>query len=67
MNTVRKNELPEAEKLAVAQKAFNEFHAQCFWYMRRDMQVTPADLPEIVRGLRRHFSAACGAGPTLLS
>lgn len=36
-----------------ARRAFREFHAQCFWYWRRDMAVTLDDIPEIVRGLRR--------------
>lgn len=35
-----------------AQDAFNKFYAQCFWYMRKDMDVTEDDLPEIIRGLR---------------
>ena len=37
-----------------ARRAFREFHAQCFWYMRPDAKITLADLPEIARGLRQH-------------
>ena len=37
-----------------AQEAFNSFYAQCFWYMRKDMQITENDLPEIIRGLRHY-------------
>ena len=37
-----------------ARKAFRAFHAQCFWFMREDMDVTLTDIPEIVRGLRLH-------------
>ena len=37
-----------------ARRAFRKFHAQCFWYMRRDMNVTSADIPEVVRGLRQN-------------
>ena len=37
-----------------ARRAFRDYHAQCFWYLRPDMQVTPGDVPEIVRGLRRN-------------
>ena len=37
-----------------ARRAFRDFHAQCFWYLRPDLQVTLDDLPEIVRGLRRN-------------
>jgi hypothetical protein len=37
-----------------ARRAFREFHAQCFWYMPRDLKVTLADLPEIGRGLRQN-------------
>jgi hypothetical protein len=37
-----------------AKRAFRKFHAQCFWYLREDLPVTKADIPEIVRGLRQH-------------
>jgi hypothetical protein len=37
-----------------ARRAFRDFHAQCFWYLRPDLKVTLEDLPEIVRGLRHH-------------
>ena len=42
------------EKLALAQRAFEQFHSRCFWFMRDDLRVSEADLPEIVRGLRAH-------------
>ena len=35
-----------------ARKAFRAFYAQCFWFMREDMEVKLSDIPEIVRGLR---------------
>ena len=35
-------------------RAFRTFHAQCFWYMRQDVDITLADVPEIVRGLRQN-------------
>jgi hypothetical protein len=37
-----------------ARRALRDFHAQCFWYLRSDLEVTLEDLPEIVRGLRQH-------------
>lgn len=37
-----------------AKRAFREFRAQCFWYLREDMSVTLEDIPEIVRGLRQN-------------
>lgn len=37
-----------------ARRAFRKFHAQCFWYMRPDMDITLADIPEILRGLRQN-------------
>ena len=37
-----------------ARRAFREFHAQCFWHLRPDLQVSLDDVPEIVRGLRRN-------------
>ncbi len=41
-------------RIREARRALREFHAQCFWYLRRDMAVTLDDLPEIIRGLRRN-------------
>ena len=40
-----------------ARRAFRALHAQCFWYLRRDLVITLDDVPEIVRGLRRHGGA----------
>lgn len=37
-----------------ARRAFREFHAQCFWYLRPDMPVSLGDVLEIVRGLRQN-------------
>lgn len=37
-----------------ARRAFRAFHAKCFWYLRPDLVATLDDVPEIVRGLRRH-------------
>ena len=37
-----------------AKRAFRRFQAQCFWYMPEDMNITLADVPEIVRGLRQY-------------
>jgi len=49
---------PEAARAMVqlreARRAFRKYHSQCFWYLREDMQVTAADVPEIVRGLRQN-------------
>jgi hypothetical protein len=41
-------------RLREARRAFRAFHAQCFWYMREDMDITLADVPAIVRGLRQN-------------
>ena len=44
--------LASAERLAMAQQAFERFHAACFWFMREDMRVSEENLPQIIRGLR---------------
>lgn len=41
-------------KLELARQAFREFYAQCFWYMRPNLEITPSDLKEIARGLRQN-------------
>jgi len=46
--------LPMPEKLALAQRAFKQFHSRCFWFMREDAQISEEDIPEIARGLRAH-------------
>jgi len=48
------NTLSLAEKLELARAAVREFHAQCFWYMREDMEIKPSDLSTIARGLRQN-------------
>ena len=41
-------------RLREARRAFRRFHAQCFWFMREDMEITAADIPVIVRGLQEN-------------
>ena len=46
--------LSEIERLQLARQAFAEYYAQCFWYLRRDLEIGVGDIPEIARGLRLH-------------
>ena len=41
-----------AERLALAQQAFERFHTRCFWFMRRDARITEQDIPYICERLR---------------
>lgn len=41
-------------RLREAQRAFRRFHSRCFWYLRADLKVSQADVPEIIRGLRKN-------------
>ncbi len=41
-------------RLREAKKAFRRYRTQCFWYMPEDKEITLADVPEIVRGLRQN-------------
>jgi hypothetical protein len=45
-------ELPPAQRLALAQQAFERFHSRCFWFMRRDAQITEQEVPYICERLR---------------
>ena len=54
MNQTDDNTLSLSEKLELARKVLDDFHAQCFWYLREDIEPKPADLDEIVRGLRQN-------------
>jgi hypothetical protein len=44
--------LTKPEKLALAQQAFERFHSRCFWFMRRDAQITEPEIPYICERLR---------------
>jgi hypothetical protein len=41
-----------AEKLALAQAAFREFHTRCFWFMRPDAKIVAEEIPYICERLR---------------
>ena len=47
-------DLTDEARLRTARRAFRRFHGQCFWYLRADLEVTLADLPMIVDGLRKN-------------
>ena len=40
------------EKLVLAQQAFREFHARCFWFMRPDAEIVAGEVPYICERLR---------------
>ena len=44
----------DADLLELARLALKEFHTQCFWYLREDLEITENDIPEIIRGLRQN-------------
>jgi hypothetical protein len=41
-------------RLALARQAFRDFSAQCFWSAPDDLEITEADVPFVIRGLRLH-------------
>jgi hypothetical protein len=41
-----------AAKLALAQQAFRDFHARCFWFMRRDAEIVAEEVPYLCERLR---------------
>jgi len=49
-----KHPLTEAERLALAQKAFREFKAMCFWSWSPDAIITAEILPHFLKDLRTH-------------
>lgn len=52
--TVSPAETTTEETLQLAREAVHAFHAQCFWFWRRDFEITAEHVPLIVRGLRLH-------------
>lgn len=49
----RRCELRREWQLGRAQQVFVQYHARCFWHMRRDLKITPALIPVIRDGLRK--------------
>lgn len=44
----------QVDKIDLARAVYREFHTRCFWFLRKDLSPTAADIPEIARGLREH-------------
>lgn len=55
---VQQEVLQESARVRAAREAFRKFHAQCFWYLRADLEITPAEVPMIAEGLRRNGGRA---------
>jgi hypothetical protein len=51
-STTTEKPLTAEERVALAQRLFNEYYIQCFWHMKPDLVVTEATIPSIVSGLR---------------
>ena len=54
MADTAKNLTTLADRLALAQRLYQEFYAFCFWRWKPDLQVTEENLPSIIDGLQRH-------------
>jgi hypothetical protein len=54
MQPMNNSRSPLPERMALARQVLRDFHAQCFWYLREDMELKPSDLDEIARGLRQN-------------
>ena len=37
-----------------ARRAFREFHADCFWYCRKDLEIGPADVEWVAETLKKN-------------
>lgn len=48
----------EDYRLQAARAAFRQFHAQCFWYLRADLEITLTEVPMIADGLRKNGGRA---------
>ena len=63
---------PVADRVALAQRLFDEFYARCFWHMPPGFSVRPVDIATIVKGLRtyggrRGFIAAASLCHSVIS
>jgi hypothetical protein len=41
-------------RVALAQRAYREYHSQCFWSYRPDLIITEDKIPFVMRGLRKY-------------
>ena len=48
------DEMARQRRLALAQQAYRDFFAQCFWSYREDAEITEDKIPFVIRGLREH-------------
>ncbi len=46
------DEAKSNRRLELAQRAYQDFYAQCFWSYRRDLKITEEDIPFVIRELR---------------
>ena len=51
-------DMPDVIRVRMAQRAFRRFHVQCFWYVRADLEITLAEVPMIVAGLKKNGGRA---------
>lgn len=48
----------EEARIRAARAAYRKFHAQCFWYLRADLEITRAEVPMVAEGLRKNGGRA---------
>jgi len=48
------DEARQMVRIREARRIFKRFYAQCFWYMRPDLNITRETIPVLVRGLRQN-------------
>jgi len=53
-NFQKQTMLREQRILGRAQQIFLNYHARCFWHLRRDLEITLANVPMIQEGLRKY-------------
>ena len=44
----------QSDRLKLAQQAFRDYFAQCFWSSDPDLQITEDLIPFVIRGLRHY-------------
>ena len=50
---VQKSERKLCFVLGRAQEIFRQYHAKCFWHLKKDLVVTPSNLASIIAGLKK--------------
>jgi hypothetical protein len=61
------NNVTDETRLERARRVYRQYYAMCFWHWRRDLEITEADIPALVKALRTNGNRQAFVEAALLS